>query len=95
MGKIRNCRLTPEKKYIHKRAVSLRNLNDEELVGLVDKSQPIKRELRKERTYAVAAFIEAIATIPGIGQTTLEKIRAYAEEEHYIEPEQADSRKAE
>lgn len=82
--KQRHCRMTPEEKAIHKRAVSLRNMNDRELVEVVDKGKPSKEELMKERIYAVASFIENLKNIQGIGGATLEKVKRYAEEEGYI-----------
>ena len=94
MGKIRNCKMTPEQKAVHKRAVSLRNMNDEELVKLVDGERLTKKQIRKERTFAVASFIENLAILPGIGDATLDKIKGFAEEGQFIEPGQAGARKA-
>lgn len=85
MGKTRNCRLTPEQKVIHKRAVSLRNMNDRELVALVDNKNLKDEEVKKERSFAILSFLENVSNIAGIGATTINKMKKYAEKEGYIE----------
>lgn len=92
MAKKRNCRRTNEEAAIHKRAVELRKMTDEQLVryveGTVEKARSEGFERGKkackdsvgDHDITIKNFIQAIGLLPGIGKATMEKIRGLAEE---------------
>ena len=89
MAKKRNCRRTEEEAAIHKRAVELRKMTDEQLVQHVEdmiekaRSEGFERG-KKHGNFDPAEFIEGIGNIRGIGEKAMEKIRGYTEEGGWI-----------
>lgn len=93
----RNCRLTTDEKKIHEKAVKMRKMTDEQLVEYVEnrvakaesegfnrgKKKAVKVEVPADH-YEVRKFIEKIATIPGVGHATMNKINIAAREDGYI-----------
>lgn len=90
MAKKRSCRRTNDEVKIHEKAVKLRKMTDEQLVDYVeDRVEKARSEGRNETKKAgnLKAFMESLATpgvIPGVGKTTVDKIRRFAEEGGYL-----------
>lgn len=93
MAKKRKCRLTADELDIHKRAVNLRKMTDEQLISYIEE---LSVERQTETAQNGEASAEVIPTMPaietlldrlaggcvrGIGVTTALKIRDFAESE--------------
>ena len=81
----RNCRRTEQERTIHERAVALRKMTDEQLVGHVDRQYTagidtgrIGIELTQQETGE--KILAAISEVKGIGAATITKIRAVIQE---------------
>lgn len=81
MAKKRSCRRTDEENRIHEKAVKLRKMTDEQLVGYVED----RAEKVKEAGPSIAVFLSEINSLHGIGAATVSKIKAYAKERGYLE----------
>lgn len=81
MAKKRSCRRTDEENRIHEKAVKLRKMTDEQLVGYVE-----GRTAKVEKTGPdIAEFLEGLNSLHGIGAATVSKIVAHAKERGYLE----------
>lgn len=88
MGKKRSCRRTMDENIIHDKAVKIRKMTDEQLVHYVedrvekaraDGFNSGKEQAPKQKPINIAAFIEEIGAIKGIGSTKLADIKAILE----------------
>jgi len=91
MSKTRSCRRTPEETAIHERAVKIRKMTDEQIIEILEKIDAdawnkgflYGREDGMKNVpdvrYEIAAFIEDVAYLPGIGKATVEKMKSVAE----------------
>ena len=93
----RNCRRTDDETAIHNKAVKMRKMTDDQLVHYVeDRVEKARSEgfnqgkkagadQRKPGGFDPAVFIEGIGKLPGLGEATMAKIRAYTQEGGYID----------
>lgn len=82
MAKKRSCRRTEAEDMIHSKAVKLRKMTDEQLVGYID--EQIKKA-ESSGGKSIGDFVKEISELRGIGRATVSKIRAYAVESGYME----------
>lgn len=89
--KKRNCRRTENEVKIHEKAVKMRKMTDEQLVYYVeDRVEKARSEGRNEvkKRNRVKEFLEKISTpgtIPGVGASTVDKLKKFAEVGGYLE----------
>lgn len=89
--KKKNCRRTENEVRLHEKAVKMRKMTDEQLVHYVeDRVEKARSEGKNEarRGNHLKDFLEKIAvpgTIPGVGASTVEKLKKYAEVGGYLE----------
>lgn len=89
--KRRNCRRTENEVKIHEKAVKMRKMTDEQLVHYVeDRVEKARSEGRNEvkKRNRVKEFLEKISvpgTIPGVGASTVDKLKKFAEVGGYLE----------
>lgn len=90
----RKCRMSKSEMECHERAVKLRKMTDEQLCQFVDKkvdeaySLGLKNGRANEIITGSAKSVEHFLdnlNIPGIGRTTVDKLKNYAKERGYIE----------
>lgn len=81
MGKKKN--RTPEECDIHRQAIALRKMTDEQLIQAFKEAKSPKPSAEENE---VERFIEAFerADIPNIGKVTIKKIKNFAEERGFI-----------
>lgn len=88
MAKKRNCRRTTDENIIHEKAVKVRKMTDEQLVHYIEdrvekaRSEGFncgKTKISKSATVNVAAIVEEIGNVKGIGSTKLADIKAILE----------------
>lgn len=88
MAKKRNCRRTTDENIIHEKAVKVRKMTDEQLVHYIEdrvekaRSEGFncgKAKISKSATVNVAAIVEEIGNVKGIGSTKLADIKAILE----------------
>ena len=83
--KKRNCRLTPEEIGLHKKAVEIRKMTDEQLCAYISKLQDSwKADEDTARKQVVEDFISGIRPGNGIGQATRGKLWDYARENGFL-----------
>lgn len=88
--KRRSCRRTDDESKIHEKAVKLRKMTDEQLVHYVeDRVEKARSEGRNEGKHGreIKEFLESLTSpgaIPGVGATTVGKIKKYAEEGGFL-----------
>lgn len=86
----RNCRRTQDENRIHEKAVKMRKMTDDQLVHYVeDRVEKARSEGRKEakKGGSLKSFLEALGNpgvIPGVGRTTVDKIKKFAEEGGFL-----------
>lgn len=87
--KRRSCRRTIDEAKIHEKAVKMRKMTDEQLVHYVeDRVEKARSEERNKRGSVknLKVFFESLGApgvIPGIGPSTVYKIKKYAKENGY------------
>lgn len=87
--KKRNCRRTMDESKIHEKAVKLRKMTDEQLVHYVeDRVEKARSEGKNEIKKAKTAndFLNALSPglIPGVGMTTVDKLKKFAREGGFL-----------
>ena len=85
----RNCRRMPEQKQQHEFAVKIRKMTDAEISEFVDgiyKNAECLKAVEIGKGF-VCDFVNGIHPGNGIGQATIEKIKAYARESEFLPPE--------
>ena len=87
--KKRSCRRTMDESKIHEKAVKLRKMTDEQLVHYVeDRAEKARSEGRNKVRKAKTAndFLAALSPglIPGVGTTTVDKLKKFAKEGGFI-----------
>lgn len=91
MAKKRSCRRTETENKVHDEAVKLRKMTDEQLVGCINETVEkaekagFERGKRSGGGKSIGEFVKEISELRGIGQATVSKIKAYAEESGYME----------
>lgn len=79
-----------EENIIHEKAVKMRKMTDDQLVHYVeDRVEKARGEGRNEGRHggSLKGFLEALGNpgvIPGVGRTTVEKIKRFAEEGGFL-----------
>lgn len=93
MGKMRNCRMNPEEKNVHERAVKVRKMTDLQIVKMLDdqttllekaETQGYKKGIETARFKAESA-IERLEHTPGIGVVTMKRVKQCCKEEGLVE----------
>lgn len=88
--KTRKCRMTPQQKEMHNKAVSIRNMTDEQLIEYMDRIRHNAEEVGYERGHAekkydcLIDFLKELDTIRGIGIVTVKKLRQHAVDAGYV-----------
>lgn len=89
--KKRSCRRTENEAKIHEKAVKMRKMTDEQLVYYVeDRVEKARSEARNKAKgeRGIAEFLEKISvsgTIPGVGASTVDKLKKFAKAGGYLE----------
>lgn len=92
--KIRKCRMTPEQKEMHNKAVSIRNMTDEQLIEYIHRIKHNAEEIGYERGHAekkydcLISFLKDLDTINGVGIVTAAKLRRHAVDAGYVTREE-------
>lgn len=90
MTKRRSCRRTVDEVKMHEKAVKVRKMTDEQLVHYIeDRVEKARSEGKNEARSGknLRAFLESLeapGVIPGVGPTTVNKIKRYAEEGGFL-----------
>lgn len=86
----RNCRRSMDENKAHDKAVKMRKMTDIQLVEYIEnRVEKARSEGRNEtkREKSLKEFFASLSfpgVIPGVGQTTVDKLRRYAEEGGYL-----------
>lgn len=89
--KKKSCRRTENEVRIHEKAVKMRKMTDEQLVHYVeDRVEKARSEGRNEvkKENRLKDFLEKISvsgTIPGVGASTVDKLKKFAEVGGYLD----------
>ena len=92
--KTRKCRMTPQQREMHNKAVSIRNMTDEQLMEYLDCIKHNAEEIGYERGHAekkydcLISFLRDLDTIKGIGVVTVTKLRRHAVDAGYVSREE-------
>ena len=92
--KTRKCRMTPQQKEMHNKAVSIRNMTDEQLMEYIDRVKHNAEEVgyvrgqEERKSDRLVDFLRDLDTIRGVGVVTVKKLRSHAVDAGYVSREE-------
>lgn len=79
--KKRKCRQTDEERLLHERAVKIRKMTDAQMCSYIDSLSAAPAA----QYPSIEGFLESLSSVPGVGPTTINKLREHAAEKGWMD----------